>query len=147
MEIKFGYKNSWIDSIMHIFNKTEDMKRNNSMKVNLAFESSQEVATLWHGEKIIGFGRMITDYHINSAIFDVVVDPEFQKQGLGKKLMLALMSKAPETCFHLTSTFGKEAFYHKLGYRYHKTAMCSYPERLKGTPYLDWDREPAKMDI
>ena len=48
--------------------------------------------------------------------------------------MQALMEKAPETRFYLTSTFGNENFYRDLGFRKHKTAFALYPS---DSPYLE----------
>lgn len=137
----YGYKSEWISKVLELFNKTE-MKRPDSIrqKVNDGFLQSQVVASYWDEDRLIATGRMITDFQMYSSIFDVVVDPEYQKMGLGRGIMTALIEKAPETCIHLTSTFGNEAFYHKLGFRFHKSAMALYPERFGKTPYLDWDR-------
>jgi len=41
--------------------------------------------------------------------------------------MRRLVAKAPETCISLTSTFGNEAFYEKLGFRRQKAAFGKYP--------------------
>ena len=118
------------------------MKRSNAEKVDRAFSNSQVVASVWLEDRLIALGRMITDFEMYSSIFDVVVDPEFQKKSLGQRVMQALIEKAPKTCIYLTSTFGNEAFYYKLGFRFHKSAMALYPESFGRTPYLDWDRVP-----
>lgn len=139
--LKYGYESVWLDPMLDLFNKTE-MKRDKSFgpKVNQAFLNSQVVASLWFDSKLVAIGRMITDFEMYSAIFDVVVDPEFQKKNLGRRIMSALIEKAPQTCIHLTSTFGNEEFYGKLGFKFHKTAMALYPERFGRTPYLDWEK-------
>jgi GNAT superfamily N-acetyltransferase len=143
-----GYERSrWIEQTLAVFNKT-DMKRAPEFadKVNRAFTNSQVVASIWSDARLLAIGRMITDFEMYSTIFDVVVDPEFQKQGLGKRIMTALIEKAQGTCIYLTSTFGNEEFYYNLGFRFHKTAMAFYPERFGKTPYLDWERRPRNKD-
>ncbi len=140
-EVRYGYDASWIAKAIEIYNKTE-MKRSDSEKVDRAFSNSQVVASVWFQERLIAVGRMITDFEMYSSIYDVVVDTDFQKKGLGQKIMQALIEKAPKTCIYLTSTFGNEAFYHKQGFRFHKSAMALYPESFGRTPYLDWDRLP-----
>lgn len=140
-EVRYGYDAAWLDKAIEIYNKTE-MKRNDSEKVGRAFSNSQVVASIWRQDRLVAVGRMITDFEMYSSIFDVVVDPEFQKKSLGQRVMKALIEKAPKTCIYLTSTFGNEAFYHKLGFRFHKSAMALYPETFGRTPYLDWDRMP-----
>ena len=138
MNFKFrdDYDSSWVDQMISIYNQTE-LKRTNPEKVDRAFKNSYAVVSCWKEEKLIGIGRMISDGEMYSAIFDVVIDPEFQKSGLGKSIMKALAARAPHTCIHLTSTFGNEQFYQKLGFKKHKTAMALYPETIQHSPYLE----------
>lgn len=140
-EIKFseGYSPLWIDQIIEIHNKTE-MKRGEEYKqiVCDAFGSSFAVISAWKDSRLIGFGRMISDGQMYSGIFDVVVDPEFQKKGIGKEIVNRLIEKTPSKSFIiLTTTLGKEPFYAKLGFRKHKTAMAIYRGRQGPSPYLE----------
>ena len=133
-----GYSSEWIDQIISLHNKTE-MKRNESKKelISDAFQASFLVVTAWFDQRLIACGRMISDGKMYSAIFDVVVDPEFQKIGLGRKIIDKLISKVPHTCIHLTSTFGNEPFYQKIGFKRHKTALALYPRGMTNSPYLE----------
>ena len=132
-----GYESSWIQQILLIHNRTE-LKRDPkfSQTVSAAFAASFAVVSAWQGDRLVGFGRMISDGHMYSSIFDVVIDPDYQNLGYGKKIMQMLIAKAPHTCIHLTSTFGNDLFYRKLGFRKHKTAMALYPKALAKSPYL-----------
>ncbi len=142
-KIVYGYKPEWLGDMLSVYNKTE-LKRSEgaAARVSKAFSNSQVVASIWKGPRLVAIGRMITDFEMYSAIFDVVVDPDFQKNGLGRQIMWALIETVPGTCIYLTSTFGNEPFYHKQGFRFHKSAMALYPESFGKTPYLDWDRLP-----
>jgi ribosomal protein S18 acetylase RimI-like enzyme len=50
---------------------------------------------LWHllfahqvvSEQLIGLARATSDHAFNATIWDVLVDPEYQGQGLGKALV------------------------------------------------------------
>jgi ribosomal protein S18 acetylase RimI-like enzyme len=130
------YSEAWLDQIIAVHNKTE-MKRDPSFKemMNKAFAASFAFASVWDGDRLVAFGRMISDGYMYSAIFDVVVDPDYQKKGLGKQVMQSLMSKVPDSRFMLTSTFGNEEFYKKLGFKHHKTGMAMYPGG-NNSPYL-----------
>ncbi len=44
------------------------------------------------GGEVIGMGRIVGDGAIMNYIQDVIVLPEFQKQGVGEKIMLAIMA-------------------------------------------------------
>lgn len=116
IKIKEGYESQWIEQMIALYNKTE-LKRSSAERVNSAFQKNFAVVSCWENDRMIGIGRMISDEEMYSGIFDVVVDPDFQKQNIGKKIMQKLISKAPHTSIHLTSTFGNENFYLKLGFK------------------------------
>lgn len=92
-----------------------------------AFRASSKVVTAWNNAKLIGAGRLLTDGLCYGNIYDLGVLPEFQKQGIGRGIMVELMNGNEHLCIHLTSTFGNERFYSKLGFLKHKTAMSKYP--------------------
>ncbi|MEY4551002.1 MAG: hypothetical protein RL685_7197, partial [Pseudomonadota bacterium] len=60
-------------------------------------------------------------------IVDVGVLAAHQKRGIGKGIMQALVEDMPQLRVYLTSTFGQEPFYEKLGFRKHKTAYALLP--------------------
>jgi GNAT superfamily N-acetyltransferase len=141
-KIEQSYQSAWIDQIMELHNKTE-MKRSDAERVDLAFQKSSNVVTCWLEMRLVGHGRIVSD-GMYSSIFDLVIDPEFQKFGLGKLIVHELVQTVPKTIIHLTSTFGNEAFYYKLGFRKHKTAMALYQSRSEPSPYLDYDWKPSQ---
>ncbi len=130
-----GYDPTWLDQALDIYNQTE-MKRGNRDQVHQAFSQSQLVISVWSGKRLLGVGRAISDLKMYSAIFDVVVDPTYQKRGIGRMIMTSLVEPLRHTCIYLTSTFGNEEFYQKLGFRFHRTALALYPEKMQNTPYL-----------
>lgn len=71
-------------------------------------------------------GTALSDGYMYATIFDVIIDPEYQKQGIGREIMNLIMQETPVKSFYLTSTFGNEEFYKKLGFRKHKTAFAKY---------------------
>ncbi len=95
--------------------------------IRAAFESSSKVATAWKGLQLIAAGRALSDGLCYASIFDVAVLPDFQKRGVGKGIVLELLQGYEQLNVYLTSTFGNEPFYAKLGFRRHKTAMARYP--------------------
>ncbi len=98
-----------------------------------AFSRSKAVF-IYDGDQLIGIGRAVTDEEYYATIFDVGVEPEYQKKGIGQKIMESLMDGFQGFWFvHLTSTPGNEPFYKKFRFRLQKTAMTvinlqDYPE-------------------
>jgi ribosomal protein S18 acetylase RimI-like enzyme len=66
-------------------------------KVKKAIEHSFLVASMWqvrgNKKRLIGFARATSDHAFNATIWDVVVHPDFQGQGLGKALMKYVLKK------------------------------------------------------
>nr|YP_009396513.1 hypothetical protein [Vertebrata australis]ARW65699.1 hypothetical protein [Vertebrata australis] len=60
-------------------------------KVKFALENSFLIISIFYDEgvnqRLIGFARVTSDGSFNATIWDVVVHPEFQGNGLGKLLM------------------------------------------------------------
>lgn len=46
----------------------------------------------WDGKKLIGFARVLTDRIYRATLWDVVVHPDYQKQGVGEELMNRILS-------------------------------------------------------
>jgi GNAT superfamily N-acetyltransferase len=45
----------------------------------------------WDGERLIGFARVISDHRLHAYIDDVVVHPDYQRQGVGRELLAKLL--------------------------------------------------------
>ncbi len=102
-------------------------RRRDLEKIREAFEHSYRVVTAWEGNRLVGAGRLLSDGVCYAMICDLGVLPAYQKQGVGRGILNALQKDNEHLSFHLTSTFGNEAFYKKLGFKKHKTGYAKYP--------------------
>ena len=91
--------------------------------------------------KLIGAGRALTDGVTRVAIYDVVVLPEYQNQGVGRQIMEHLIADARENGQTVTlyAVPGKEGFYRRFGFATMKTAMILSPhaDRLRENGYTE----------
>ena len=93
-------------------------------KLKKAFDSSTILSFILSDNIVIGIGRALTDHEFYATIFDVIVAPEFQGNGIGRMIVEDLLKPLQGLRFiHLTSTPGKEEFYKKFDFRKQKTAM------------------------
>lgn len=73
-------------------------------------------------DKILGLGRIVGDGGLCFYIQDIMIDPDYQKQGLGTKILESLMGylqkNAPQNSFiGLMAAQGLEYFYMKFGFQ------------------------------
>lgn len=104
----------------------EDSGLLKSKKGNYTREQLYEAAknswysiSIYHNQKLIAFGRMISDGVYQSLICDVMVHPEEQGKGLGKQIIKKLVYKCQQSgiqSIQLFSAKGKHPFYKKLGF-------------------------------
>nr|YP_009511591.1 hypothetical protein [Melanthalia intermedia]AXI97468.1 hypothetical protein [Melanthalia intermedia] len=92
-------------------------------KVQLAIENSFLTVSLFHEHKsarrLIGFARATSDTVFNATIWDVVVHPEFQGQGLGRILMNQLIKQLRYSDISTITLFADPqviSFYKHLGF-------------------------------
>lgn len=76
-----------------------------------------------HGGRIVGMGRVLFDFGYTAYVGDVIVRPEYQRQGIGSEIMRSLMQRTLDAVppgekimFVLAAAKGREPFYEKLGF-------------------------------
>ena len=134
--IKYGTENIDWDELYEVF-RLATLGIRDSEKIESASKNSFLVCSAFVDSKLIGFGREISDDFCQSAIYDVLVLPEFQNQGVGKTNMSTLLEKLPRDSTVLIFVApGKEGFYRKFGFGNLKTGMGLFPDpemsRVKG---------------
>ncbi len=71
----------------------------------------------WDGDRLVGFGRVLTDFVYRATIWDVIVDEAYQKQGIGAEIVQRILHhprlKKVELFWLCTRRPG---FYEKLGF-------------------------------
>ncbi|MGG7213559.1 GNAT family N-acetyltransferase [Clostridium nigeriense] len=103
-----------------------------------SFENSYTVVFIFDDEKLIGFGRSISDGVRQSAIYDIATLPEYQGKGIGKLIIENIIKNTPTCNFILYASPGKEGFYESLGFRKLKTGMGLFidMERMKNKNFI-----------
>jgi len=93
-------------------------------EIEKAFKSSTWTLFVYKEEQLIAFGRTIDDGRYYAMLGDIVVDPDFQGNGLGKKIVSTLNGQLENYHFvTLTAAPGKENFYKSMGWKKQSTAF------------------------
>lgn len=90
--------------------------------VKMALTHTLFSVVVWEGTRPVGIGRVVGDGRIVFFIKDVVVEPNRQRQGIGRLVMKELMDYISSNgCANayvgLMALTGKEGFYEKFGFR------------------------------
>lgn len=81
--------------------------------------------------KLVGFGRVVTDFVLHAMIFDMIILPDYQGQGIGTMILETLVKKCKEQGIKDVQLFcakGKRPFYEKNGFK-------ARPEDAPGMQY------------
>jgi ribosomal protein S18 acetylase RimI-like enzyme len=109
--------------------KSVGMAHYSAEKHRKAFEASYCTVFLYDQDKMVGFGRAISDGSYQAAIYDCAVIKAYQGKGLGKKIVQEIISHLKGCNIILYASPGKEGFYEKLGFRKMKTGMAYFINR------------------
>jgi GNAT superfamily N-acetyltransferase len=71
----------------------------------------------WSGNRLVGSVRVLTDGYFFSTVPEVMVDPEFRKQGIGRELLRRALDAAPGGVLFLGAQPGNERFFETAGFR------------------------------
>jgi GNAT superfamily N-acetyltransferase len=71
----------------------------------------------WSGNRLVGSVRILTDGYFFSTVPEVMVDPEFRKQGIGRELLRRALDVTPGGVLFLGAQPGNERFFELAGFR------------------------------
>lgn len=75
------------------------------------------VVSAWDGDKLVGAVRVLSDTIFRSVIYDLLVAPEYQRQGIGKELVDRCKSHYPCSEWLVGCDRKNIEFYKKLGFQ------------------------------
>ncbi|MBW4698088.1 MAG: GNAT family N-acetyltransferase [Aphanocapsa lilacina HA4352-LM1] len=88
-------------------------------KIERMLACSNPVVAAYAESRLVGFARATSDGAFRATIWDVVVHPDYQKLGLGRRLIEALLAEPAMRDVervYLMTTF-QQGFYEKLGFQ------------------------------
>lgn len=91
---------------------------NHPERLRTAIECSSFAVVATQDERVVGFARAMSDEAFAVYIADILVSPDMQRQGIGRRLAEAILDHYPLETFHhqvLIAEKGAEGFYRRLG--------------------------------
>jgi ribosomal protein S18 acetylase RimI-like enzyme len=61
-----------------------------------ALRASWYTLCAWDGERLVGFGRLVSDGVLHAMVYELIVLPEYQGQGIGGEILAKLVEKCQE---------------------------------------------------
>lgn len=108
--------------ILELF-KAVAWKYRKAGEIESAFRNSTATIFVYHNELVIAFGRVVGDGRYYAMLADIVVDPDYQGQGLGKYLVQSLNDQLVDYHFvNLTAAPGADRFYKSIGWKKQTTS-------------------------
>lgn len=107
--------------------------------LQIAIAHSDPVITVWDGQRLIGFSRATSDGIYRAVIWDVVIHPDYQRAGLGRKLVQTVLSHPKvnrvERVYLMTTH--QQSFYERIGFEANtSTTMVLHHTPLPDQPTL-----------
>lgn len=131
------FDESYIDSIYETYQSVGWLKHDKD-KIRKIFENSTHVVLAIYDNKVIGFARALSDGVFNAAIYDLVVNKDFQNNQIGMHMLEHILKEIGSlSCIHLISTIDNLEFYQKAGFKKLKTGMVIYQDKRLTDTYTE----------
>ena len=89
-------------------------------------ENADIIVTAITNNKIIGVARAVTDFNYCCYLSDLAVDKQYQKNGIGKKLISKVQEQLNDKCkIILLSAPDATEYYPKIGFTQHNSAWTT----------------------
>ncbi len=85
-------------------------------RIAAMYLGSNIVITAWDGDKLIGILRGWTDGAYDGYVCDLAVDPDYQKQGIGRELLEKVIEQSPRIQWVLRASKIAAEYYIHLGW-------------------------------
>lgn len=69
----------------------------------------------WEGKRLIGAVRVLTDGYFFATVPEILVDPDYQRRGIGRELMFRALAAAPRGMLFFGAQPQSVGFFEKLG--------------------------------
>jgi N-acetylglutamate synthase-like GNAT family acetyltransferase len=84
-------------------------------------KNSNLLVSAWHGKKLVGIARSMTDFHYACYLSDLAIHKNYQKKGIGKKLQIITQKQLEHQCkLILVAAPSANSYYEHIGFTNNK---------------------------
>ena len=95
-------------------------------------EHANLMVTCWEGDRLVGAARSLTDFLYCCYLADLAVDRDFQRQGIGQKLIALTHGQlGPNARIILLAAPAAADYYAPLGFEYNPRAWMQGKDQIK----------------
>jgi ribosomal protein S18 acetylase RimI-like enzyme len=103
--------------LLHLYRQAPWAKQRALELTKTMLTHTDVVMSAWDGPRLVGFGRVLTDYVFRASIWDVIVDRDYQGRQIGTEIVRRILDH-PTLCqvelFWLCTRM--PGFYERLGF-------------------------------
>ena len=106
-----------LSQLVHLYQQAPWAKDRTLEQAQEMLKHTDVVISAWDGDRLVGFGRVLTDYVFRASIWDVVVHKDYQSRRIGTELVERILhhpSLKTVELFWLNTRM--PGFYERLGF-------------------------------
>jgi ribosomal protein S18 acetylase RimI-like enzyme len=77
--------------LIHLYRQAPWAKHRAIEQAQAMLAKTDVVISAWDGTRLVGFGRVLTDYVFRASIWDVIVDREYQERKIGTEIVRRIL--------------------------------------------------------
>ena len=122
MDILINYKNDFNEDEYRYLRASAGWNSLNDSQINNIVNNSNFKIAAYIDKQIVGMARCITDNGYLYLLCDIIINPNYQGMGIGKKMLLRFIDEIKNSIgnsyakLYIMSLKGKEGFYKSLGF-------------------------------
>ncbi|MBD3882911.1 GNAT family N-acetyltransferase [Phormidium tenue FACHB-886] len=119
-----GFSDADLQQLQALFRQTAFWAQDRRLQDwAVAIQNSKPVVSVWEGDRLIGFARATSDGIYRATLWDVVIHPDYQGAGLGRKLVETVLMhpcvNRVERVYLMTTN--QQHFYERIGFECNST--------------------------
>jgi GNAT superfamily N-acetyltransferase len=106
-----------IDAMLALYRANHWSSAKKPALLHAGLLASHSLITAWHDERLVGLGNTLSDGYLVVYYSHLLVDPAYQRRGIGAELMRRLIARYRGFHQHILVADGKALkFYRKCGF-------------------------------